>query len=215
MHRFPEYLSQWSVRIYSCIYREDFPSIWASGVSEYIHPYSSRISSVSEPAQFQSIFLHIQGRFPEYLSQHTFKAYSCIQQQDFPSIWASEGSECINQCSSRISRVSEPMKSEHAFLHIQGGFPEYLSQWSVRICSYIQEQDFPSIWARTLSKHIPAYSSRISRISEPVYVQSIFLHTTKETFPEYLSQWNVRIHLFINRQDFPSIWASEVLEYIN
>ena len=169
MHRFPEYLSQWSVRIYSCIYREDFPSIWASGVSEYMHTYSSRISRVSEPVHFQSIFLHTRAGFPDYLSQYTFKAYSCIQQQDFPSIWASEGSECINQYSSRISRVSEPMKSEHAFLHIQGGFPEYLSQWSVRIYSSIQQQDFLTIWASTISKHIPAYTRKISRVSEPAH----------------------------------------------
>ena len=131
--RFPVYLSQWSVRVYSCICREDFPSIWASGVSEYINAYSSRISRVSEPVECQNIFIHTGAGFPEYLSQHTFKAYSCMKQCDFLSICASGGSAYIYTYSRRISRVSEPYDLRNIYLHTAGGCPEYLSQWSVRI----------------------------------------------------------------------------------
>ena len=164
-------------------------------MSEYINQYSSRISRVSEPAHFQSIFLHTRAGFPEYLSQYTFKAYSCIQQQDIPSIWASG-------------------VSEYACIHTAAGFPEYLSQWSARIYTCMQQQDFPSIWASTLLKHILAYSGGdISRVYDPVNFQHTFIHTAGG-FPEYLSQWSVRIYDSIQQQDFPSIWASILSKHI-
>ena len=58
--------------------QDDIPSIWASGVLEYMFAYSSKIPRVSEPVNLHSIPLHTAAGFPEYLSQHTFKAYSCM-----------------------------------------------------------------------------------------------------------------------------------------
>ena len=163
-------------------------------MSEHIHTHRSRISRVSEPAHFQSIFLHGTRRFPEYLRQWRVSIYLYIQQQDFPSIWAIWSSEYIFAYSRRMSRVSEPVECQDILINTAAGFPEYLSQMIFRIYLRVQQQDFPSIWASTLSKHIPAYHRRqIPRVSEPVECQSIFLHM-QGGFPEYLSQWSVRVY---------------------
>ena len=215
--RFPEYLRQWRVSIYLYIQQQDFPSIWAIWSSEYIFAYSRRMSRVSEPVECQDILINTAARFPEYLSQYTFKAYSYIWQQDFPSIWASTLSKHIPAYHRRqIPCVSEPVECQNIFLHMQEDFPsiwasgvsehidKYIQQdfpsiWASGVSEYmpICREDFPSIWASGVSEHIYTHRSKISRVSEPVHFQSIFLHMAAG-FPEYLSQHTFKAYSCIS-----------------
>ena len=153
------------------------------------------------------MFLHTTEGFPEYLSHWVFRICSCIQPKDFPSTWAIEFPEYVPAYNGKISRVSEPLKFQNMFLHTTDGFPEYLSHLSFRICSCIQQKDLPSVWATQFSKYVPAHSRRISRVSEPLNFQNMFLHTT-ERFPECLSHWIFKICSCIQQEDFPSIWTT-------
>ena len=120
-----------------------------------------------------NILINTAAGFPEYLSQHTLKAYSCIQEQDFPSIWASTLSKHIPVYSSRISRVFEPVECQNMLAYIQQqDFPSiWASKFSIYICAYIYREDFPSIWASGVSLYMHTYRSRISWICEPVHFQ--------------------------------------------
>ena len=205
---FPEYLSQHTFKAYSCMEQGDIPSIWASGLSEYINKYSSRISRVSEPVEFQNIFLHIQGGFPECLSQWSVRIDACIQQEDFPSTWAIEFAKYCLPVHGRISRIPAPLNFRSMLLHTTEGFPEYLSHWIFKVCACIQQKDFPTICAIEFAKYVPAYNKSMSRVSEPLNFLSMFLHTT-EGFPEYMSHWIFQVCSCIQQKDFQSIWATK------
>ena len=108
----------------------------------------------------------------EYLSHWILKVCACIQQKDFPTIWAIEFAKYVPADNKSMSRVSEPSNLQNMFLHTTEGFPEYLSHWIFQVCSCIQQKDFQSIWATNFSQCVPAYNRRISRAPEPVNFQS-------------------------------------------
>ena len=175
--------------------------------------YNKRMSRVSEPLNLQSMIMHTAEGFPWYLDHGILIICSRAQQKDFQSIWAIRFSENDLPYNKRMSRVSDPLNCESMFLHTAEGFPKYLSHWILKVCPCRQEKHLPHIWAIKFSKYIPAYSRKISRVSEPLNFHNTFLHIT-EGFPEYLSHWIFEMNSCIWEKDFPSIWATEPSKYV-
>ena len=205
---FPEYLRHWIFEVRSCTQQKDFQSIWATKFSKHALAYNRKISRVSEPLNFRSMFLHTTEGFLEDLSHWSFQVWSCIQQKHVPSTWAIEFAKYCLPVHGRISRIPAPLNFRSMLLHTTEGFPEYLSHWIFKVCACIQQKDFPTICAIEFAKYVPAYNKSMSRVSEPLNFLSMFLHTT-EGFPEYLSHWIFQVCSCIQQKDFQSIWATK------
>ena len=52
--------------------------------------------------------------------------------------------------------------------------------------AYVQQKDFPSIWAIDLAERYPEYNIRLPRVSEPLILPFPWLHTTDRSL-KYLS----------------------------